>query len=89
MSKSESLSFSTGDEDHSVVDLTSNKYAGKIILLGGFKFFNQFMLKDYITTKYCHSDFVTADTKSAMPFCHDDRNLKILVEPDFVNLIRE
>lgn len=27
MSKSESLSFSTGDEDHSVVDLTSNKYA--------------------------------------------------------------
>lgn len=29
MSKSESLSFSTGDEDHSVVDLTSNKYAGK------------------------------------------------------------
>jgi uncharacterized protein YdiU (UPF0061 family) len=29
MNKSESLSFSTGDEDHSVVDLTSNKYAGK------------------------------------------------------------
>ncbi|XP_047180490.1 protein adenylyltransferase SelO isoform X3 [Vigna umbellata] len=27
MSKSEGLSFSTGDEDHSVVDLTSNKYA--------------------------------------------------------------
>ncbi|KAK1548950.1 hypothetical protein Q3G72_032766 [Acer saccharum] len=27
MSKSESLSFSTGNEDHSVVDLTSNKYA--------------------------------------------------------------
>ncbi|KAK2459197.1 protein adenylyltransferase SelO [Trifolium repens] len=27
MSKSESLSFNTGDEDHSVVDLTSNKYA--------------------------------------------------------------
>ncbi|CAL0320685.1 unnamed protein product [Lupinus luteus] len=27
MSKSESLYFSTGDEDHSVVDLTSNKYA--------------------------------------------------------------
>lgn len=27
MSKSESLSFSTGEEDHSVVDLTSNKYA--------------------------------------------------------------
>ncbi|XP_028759844.1 uncharacterized protein LOC114718625 [Neltuma alba] len=27
MSKSESLSFSTGDEEHSVVDLTSNKYA--------------------------------------------------------------
>ncbi|KAB1221102.1 hypothetical protein CJ030_MR3G024347 [Morella rubra] len=27
MSRSESLSFSTGDEDHSVVDLTSNKYA--------------------------------------------------------------
>ncbi|XP_057428313.1 uncharacterized protein LOC130721528 [Lotus japonicus] len=27
MSKSETLSFSTGDEDHSVVDLTSNKYA--------------------------------------------------------------
>ncbi|XP_061360206.1 uncharacterized protein LOC133304214 [Gastrolobium bilobum] len=27
MNKSESLSFSTGDEDHSVVDLTSNKYA--------------------------------------------------------------
>lgn len=33
MSKSESLSFSTGDEDHSVVDLTSNKYAGKFHLL--------------------------------------------------------
>jgi len=28
MNKSESLSFSTGNEDHSVVDLTSNKYAG-------------------------------------------------------------
>lgn len=28
MSKSESLSFSTGDNEHSVVDLTSNKYAG-------------------------------------------------------------
>ncbi|KAF4350064.1 hypothetical protein G4B88_004676 [Cannabis sativa] len=27
MDTSESLSFSTGDEDHSVVDLTSNKYA--------------------------------------------------------------
>ncbi|KAJ9164415.1 hypothetical protein P3X46_023993 [Hevea brasiliensis] len=27
MSKSESLSFSTGNQDHSVVDLTSNKYA--------------------------------------------------------------
>ncbi|OMO94240.1 hypothetical protein CCACVL1_06092 [Corchorus capsularis] len=27
MSRSESLSFSTGDVDHSVVDLTSNKYA--------------------------------------------------------------
>ena len=29
MSKSDSLSFSTGQEDDSVVDLTSNKYAGK------------------------------------------------------------
>ena len=28
MSKSESLSFSTGGEEDSVVDLTSNKYAG-------------------------------------------------------------
>lgn len=28
MDQSESLSFSTGDDDHSVVDLTSNKYAG-------------------------------------------------------------
>ncbi|KAK6937063.1 Protein adenylyltransferase SelO [Dillenia turbinata] len=28
MSKSESLSFSIGEEEHSVVDLTSNKYAG-------------------------------------------------------------
>lgn len=28
MDKSDSLSFSTGDENHSVVDLTSNKYAG-------------------------------------------------------------
>lgn len=28
MSKSESLSFSTGKEDNAVVDLTSNKYAG-------------------------------------------------------------
>ncbi|KAJ7979053.1 hypothetical protein O6P43_002494 [Quillaja saponaria] len=27
MNKSETVSFSTGDEDHSVVDLTSNKYA--------------------------------------------------------------
>ncbi|WCJ36985.1 Protein adenylyltransferase SelO [Euphorbia peplus] len=31
MSKSESLSFSTGDEDDSVVDLTSNKYAAWIV----------------------------------------------------------
>ncbi|MED6148660.1 hypothetical protein PIB30_055099 [Stylosanthes scabra] len=31
MSKSESLSFSTGDEDHSVVDLTSNKYAAWVV----------------------------------------------------------
>lgn len=29
MSKSECISFSTGQEDDSVVDLTSNKYAGK------------------------------------------------------------
>lgn len=29
MSKSDSLSFSTGQENDSVVDLTSNKYAGK------------------------------------------------------------
>lgn len=28
MSKSESLSFSTGEEDNEVVDLTANKYAG-------------------------------------------------------------
>lgn len=28
MSRSESLSFNTGNEEHSVVDLTSNKYAG-------------------------------------------------------------
>ncbi|WRX31866.1 Protein adenylyltransferase SelO - like 1 [Theobroma cacao] len=31
ISKSESLSFSTGDDDHSVVDLTSNKYAAWIV----------------------------------------------------------
>ncbi|KAJ9139731.1 hypothetical protein P3X46_030438 [Hevea brasiliensis] len=31
MSKSESLSFSTGNEDHSVVDLTSNKYAAWMV----------------------------------------------------------
>ncbi|GFY98965.1 hypothetical protein Acr_13g0003660 [Actinidia rufa] len=31
MSKSESLSFSTGKEDNSLVDLTSNKYAGLIV----------------------------------------------------------
>ncbi|KOM36594.1 hypothetical protein LR48_Vigan02g274400 [Vigna angularis] len=31
MSKSEGLSFSTGDEDHSVVDLTSNKYAAWVV----------------------------------------------------------
>ncbi|KAJ0021316.1 hypothetical protein Pint_31270 [Pistacia integerrima] len=31
MSKSDSLSFSLGDEDHSVVDLTSNKYAAWIV----------------------------------------------------------
>lgn len=30
MNRSESLSFSTGNEDNSVVDLTSNKYAGNI-----------------------------------------------------------
>ena len=29
ISKTESLSFSTGDDDQLVVDLTSNKYAGK------------------------------------------------------------
>ena len=29
ISKTESLSFSTGDDDQSIVDLTSNKYAGK------------------------------------------------------------
>lgn len=45
MSKSESLSFSTGDEDHSVVDLTSNKYAGKIILLGGVTFSPNFFVE--------------------------------------------
>lgn len=28
MSRSESLSFNTGNEEHEVVDLTSNKYAG-------------------------------------------------------------
>ncbi|GAY49938.1 hypothetical protein CUMW_122910 [Citrus unshiu] len=33
MNKSESLSFSTGDEDHSVVDLTSNKYAVSIVIV--------------------------------------------------------
>lgn len=33
MSKSESISFSTGEEDDSVVDLTSNKYAGEYIAL--------------------------------------------------------
>lgn len=32
MNKSESISFSTGEEDDSVVDLTSNKYAGKILV---------------------------------------------------------
>lgn len=31
MSSSQSLSFSTGNEDDSVVDLTSNKYAGNCI----------------------------------------------------------
>lgn len=31
MSKSESISFSTGEEDDSAVDLTSNKYAGKYV----------------------------------------------------------
>ncbi|KAG6679392.1 hypothetical protein I3842_14G129100 [Carya illinoinensis] len=31
MSRSESLSFTTGDEDHSVVDLTSNKYAAWVV----------------------------------------------------------
>ncbi|XP_065627225.1 uncharacterized protein LOC112015286 [Quercus suber] len=31
MSRSESLSFDTGNEDHSVVDLTSNKYAAWIV----------------------------------------------------------
>ncbi|KAL2323827.1 hypothetical protein Fmac_022885 [Flemingia macrophylla] len=31
MSKSESLSFCTGNEDHSVVDLTSNKYAAWVV----------------------------------------------------------
>lgn len=30
LSKSDSLSFSTGEGDDSVVDLTSNKYAGKL-----------------------------------------------------------
>jgi hypothetical protein len=51
MSKSESLSFSTGDEDHSVVDLTSNKYAGKIILLEeGFLFY----LKIYVEGPNSH-----------------------------------
>lgn len=33
MSLSDSLSFSTGEEDSSVVDLTSNKYAGESILI--------------------------------------------------------
>lgn len=30
MSRSESLSFSTGNDDQTVVDLTSNKYAGSL-----------------------------------------------------------
>lgn len=33
MSKSESLSFSTGEEENTVVDLTSNKYAGEFYLI--------------------------------------------------------
>lgn len=33
MSRSESLSFNTGNEEHSVVDLTSNKYAGNHLIL--------------------------------------------------------
>lgn len=31
MTRSESISLNTGDEDNSAVDLTSNKYAGKYI----------------------------------------------------------
>lgn len=36
MSKSDSLSFSIGDEDHSVVDLTSNKYAGNYVNMSNY-----------------------------------------------------
>lgn len=32
MNRSDSLSFKTGDEDDSVVDLTSNKYAGNFLM---------------------------------------------------------
>lgn len=32
MTASESLSFNTGNDDQDVVDLTSNKYAGMILL---------------------------------------------------------
>lgn len=32
MCKSESISFSIGEEDDTVVDLTSNKYAGNILV---------------------------------------------------------
>lgn len=33
MSKSESVSFSTGDDNNEVVDLTSNKYAGSCLCM--------------------------------------------------------
>lgn len=46
MSKSEGLSFSTGDEDHSVVDLTSNKYAGIIF------FFCRINGSDFFTLRF-------------------------------------
>ncbi|KAE8660320.1 hypothetical protein F3Y22_tig00116954pilonHSYRG00153 [Hibiscus syriacus] len=42
MSKSESLSLSPGDNDQSVVDLTSNKYAGLTIDYGPFGFLDSF-----------------------------------------------
>lgn len=43
MDRSDSLSFKTGDEDDSVVDLTSNKYAGNFLM----KYTSKFCMRLY------------------------------------------